>query len=211
MTKWLCSAAIVSFLSLTMAHAITLPSPLVDSEWLSQNHDKVVILDVRKDLDSFVEAGHIANALLVNVKKIRINRIIDGIELTRMRPDSTSFENFMSTQGINNDSAVVITHQGIKPGNVAGAARLYWHMKYHGFDNVALLDGGNAAWVAALEELVDNKTQTGNSVFNAGVERGEILATISEVKSAMTNKQIILVDTRDLRQHIGIKKKKLCL
>ncbi|CAC9590216.1 hypothetical protein [uncultured Gammaproteobacteria bacterium] len=69
MTKWLCSTAIVSFLSLTMAHAITLPSPLVDSEWLSQNHDKVVILDVRKDLDSFVEAGHIANALLVKLKK----------------------------------------------------------------------------------------------------------------------------------------------
>lgn len=48
---------------------------------------------------------------------------------------------------------LLLQHRGLTPGQVAGAARLYWHFKYYNFKNIALLDGGNAAWIAALEDL----------------------------------------------------------
>ena len=95
--------------------------PLINAEWLIDNIDDVVILDSRKEIDTFSKEGHIENALLVDVNKIRIEREINGKKLTRMRPDAKSFQQFMRQHGINNDSNVVLTQRGKTPGQVAGA------------------------------------------------------------------------------------------
>lgn len=186
--------------------AIELPGPLVDGEWLVENRDAVVVLDVRKEVATFAQ-GHIPGAVLVDVTRIRTEREIEGKKLTRMRPDSASFGQFMRNHGVNDDSVVVISHPGDQPGQVAGAARLYWHLKYFGFDRAALLDGGNHAWVEALEDL-DTEIATvipGN--YRAGKERPEILATMAQVRAAIDDDSVSVIDTRDLRQHIGLKKK----
>ena len=193
---------------LTIARADNFfPSPLVNADWLTNHIDDVVILDTRKELDTFSKEGHIENAILVDVTKIRIEREIEGKKLTRMRPDPKSFQGFMRKHGVNNNSQVIITHRGKTSGHVAGAARLYWHMKFYGFKNVALLDGGNAAWVAALEDLTTevNKTSLGN--YNVGADHPEILATMQQVKDALKDSSTTLIDTRGLRYHIGIDKK----
>ena len=184
-----------------------LPASLVDADWLSNHRADVVVLDVRKDVDSFNTEGHIEEAILVDVKKIRIERKIDGKLLTRMRPDAASFQQFMREHGINNNSRVVITHRGQSSGDVAGAARLYWHLKYFQFDNVALLDGGNAAWVAALEDLTSEPTQIVQGSYVVGDENTEILATLQQVRQSLDDDSITLIDTRELRYHIGIDKK----
>lgn len=183
------------------------PGPLINAEWLASNIDDVVILDTRKELDSFTKEGHIENAILVDVNKIRIDRVIDGKKLTRMRPDSKSFQQFMRQHGINNDSKVVITHRGKTPGHVAGAARLYWHFKIYGFKNVALLDGGNAAWVTALEDLTDESTQVTAGNYTVGKAHPEIVATRQQVGKSIHDPEVTLIDTRGLRYHIGIDKK----
>jgi len=184
------------------------PKALINAEWLSEHIDDVIILDTRKDLESFTKNGHIENAILVDVTKIREDRIIDGKKLTRMRPEPKSFEKFMRDHGINNDSQIVITHQGKTPGQVAGAARLYWQMKYYGVANVALLDGGNAAWVAALEDLSNEKsTPPQKGDYTVGNEHPEILATMQQVRQALKDKTTSLLDTRNLRYHIGVDKK----
>ena len=186
--------------------AAELPGPLVGGEWLAENRDAVLVLDVRKEIGTFGD-GHIPGAVPVDVKKIRIEREIDGKKLTRMLPDPASFEQFMRSHGVDDDSTVVISHPGDDPGQVAGAARLYWQLKFFGFDNVALLDGGNHAWTDALEDLVTDADplQAGN--FRAGPERAELLATMAQVRTALGNDSVSLVDTRDLRQHIGLTKK----
>ena len=198
--------ALLSGIGLAQAKAL-LPGPLVDTDWLSANLETVVILDVRKDVDSFNRAGHIENAILVDVKKIRIDRVVDGRQLTRMRPDASSFERFMRTHGVNQDSQVVITHPGKKSGDVAGAARLYWQFKYYKFDSVALLDGGNAAWSAALEDLTNETGNITKGNYSVGGTRPEILATMAQVQQSFDDSSITLVDTRELRYHVGIDKK----
>lgn len=187
------------------AYSLVIPSPLVSADWVSENIEDLVILDVRKDLDSFSKQGHIPGAKLVNTKKVRVSRTIDGVELTRMRPAQADFERFMSTHGVSSNSIVLITHQGQTPGDVAGAARLYWQMKYYGFAQVAMLDGGNAAWTASMEELSKDSAKVESAQFNfENNANNQILATIEEVKSAMLDSRVQLVDTRSLRFHVGL-------
>lgn len=183
------------------------PSPLIKADWLTSHIDDVLVLDTRKELDTFTKEGHIENAILVDVSKIRIDREIEGKKLTRMRPDPKSFQAFMRKHGVNNNSQIIITHRGKSSGHVAGAARLYWHMKFYGFKNVALLDGGNAAWVEALEDLSDETTKTKLGNYDVEADHPEIVATMQQVKDALKDSSTTLIDTRGLRYHIGIDKK----
>ena len=186
--------------------AVEIPGPLVKGEWLANNIDEVVVLDVRKNTKSFAD-GHIPGEILVDVKEIRIEREINDREITRMRPDPASFEKFMRAHGINSDSIVVLTHRGENSGQVTGAARLYWHMKYFGFDRVALLDGGNPSWVAALEDLVIKVDTVAPGNYAVGEEKTEMVATMEQVRAAMQDDAVTLIDTRELRYHIGLEKK----
>jgi thiosulfate/3-mercaptopyruvate sulfurtransferase len=184
-----------------------LPGPLVKAEWLAENLNDVVVLDVRKQIESFSDEGHISSAVLVNSKKVRVTRTIDGVELTRMMPAAEPFAQFMADHGVSNDSTVVITHRGETPGQVAGAARLYWQLRYYGFDSVALLDGGNKSWVESLEELVTDVAPVVNGKFSTRTERPEILATTSDVELALKKGDVTLIDTRPMRYHIGLGKR----
>jgi thiosulfate/3-mercaptopyruvate sulfurtransferase len=183
-----------------------IPQPLVDTQWLVENQASVVILDARKETGTFVD-GHISGAILVDVKIIRVEREINGKILISMRPDAAGFQHFMRAHGVSDDSIVVITHPGDKPGQVAGAARLYWHFKYYGFDQVALRDGGNKAWTTELEDLVTDVDPivAGNYQVDGG--RPEVLATMEQVQQALADDAITLVDTRDFRYHVGLEKK----
>jgi thiosulfate/3-mercaptopyruvate sulfurtransferase len=196
-----------SILSATAAHSLTLPTPLINTDWLSENLQSVVVLDVRKDIDSFLKEGHIEGAIFVNAKKIRTNRVVNGIELTRMMPSQSDFELFMSAHGISNDSVVVITHQGNTPGDVAGAARLYWQMKYYGVDQVGMLDGGNAQWVASMEDLTTEVIDKPKAKFKVMRVNPDILAKLELVEKSMNNSKVTLIDTRNLRAHIGLEKR----
>ena len=193
-------------LSLSLQAAF-FPSPLIDADWLIEHRDEVVLLDVRKK-EAFDKDGHIEGARLVDVGTVRVNRVIDGKELTRMRPTPQQFQDYLRRLGIDNDSRVVITQRGKTPGQLAGAARLYWHFRFYGFDNVALLDGGNAAWVDALEDLTDEPTPAPKpGSYRVGREHPEILATMQQVRAALGREGTTLIDTRNLRYHVGIDKK----
>ena len=153
----------------TSIYAAQVPGPLVSADWLAKNKDKVIILDVRKDTASFTEnseeitdnpdntakngssinvAGHIPGANLVPWKKVRVNRTVDGVDLLKLVPTKKEMESLMRDHGVNSSSAVVISMKGSKSKNLTFATRLYWQMKYWGHDNVAILDGGTAAWVS---------------------------------------------------------------
>ncbi len=199
--------AIVLYVSNVSAGSF-FPSPLITADWLSQNlNEQIVFLDARKDLPSFIKDGHIENAVLVDNKKVRVDKIIDGKKLSRMRPNASEFEAFMQKHGINNNSYVVITHPGKTPGQAAGATRLYWHLKTYRFKDVALLDGGNAAWEEALEDLTNEVPAITQGNYKVGDEDRSTVASMADVKEAIKNDKITLIDSRSLRSHIGVDKK----
>jgi thiosulfate/3-mercaptopyruvate sulfurtransferase len=51
--------------------------------------------------------------------------------------------------GIDADTPVVVVHAGTNPTDMGAAARVYWTLKSLGLSDLALLNGGFAAWTAA--------------------------------------------------------------
>ncbi len=218
MKKIVFSLAIL-FLSST-AFAMKLPGPLVDTQWLANNKDKVVILDVRKDIKSFTKkpvfktskksgkrklvkvAGHIPGAILVNYKKLRSTRTINGRKVQKMIVSKSDFEKLMQSSGVNKDSAIVIVSKGQGNGDVTMATRFYWQMKYYGHDNMAILNGGMAQWINDGRSVSTTVSKPGKGNWVATAERKEILATSEDVAKA-GKKGIQLVDTRPISLYLG--------
>lgn len=203
----------------------TLPGPLVDVDWLKENSNKVVILDVRGDIKSYSSkpvfkkdkktgklklvrvAGHIPGAKLVDYKKLRTKRKIGDNEIIKLLLEKKDFENLMQKSGLNAGDSIVIVSKGVTNLDMTIATRLYWSLKYFGQDDMAILDGGMAQWLKGGGDVSSSadKVKKGNWVATA--ERKEILATSDDVRQAVKGKNVQLVDTRALSQYLGTYKK----
>ena len=81
-------------------------------------------------------------------------------------PESADFQVLMRRLGVNGDSAVVF----YDAADSVPASRAWWELRYFGHDDVRVLDGGYAAWVAAgLPVTVDEPSVVeGNFVARPG-------------------------------------------
>ncbi|WP_423922907.1 sulfurtransferase [Frigoribacterium sp. 2-23] len=139
-----------------------LTAPIVSTQWLADHigADDLVIVDATVLVDSlgdgaaeptprgyasgravYAEAGHVPDAVFADL----IDDFSDtDADLPFTRPDTERFENAASALGISNDTTVVVYDS-------AGghwASRLWWLFRSFGYDDVAVLDGGFATWVA---------------------------------------------------------------
>lgn len=218
--------SIFLFVWVNMAYALSVPSPLVETGWLEKNKKDVVILDIRYDIKSFNKnplfklnkktkkkslvkvAGHIPGARLVNYKKIRGNKMIDGRKVIKMNLSKAAFEKLMQSSGVNKDSAVVIMSKGQTSDDMTMATRLYWSMKYYGYDNMAILNGGMAQWILDKRKVSTKKSKIKKGNWLATAERSSVLATSEDVVAAIEDKNIQLLDARTLSLYLGTWRKK---
>lgn len=220
-------AAAMMILGLPMAAAAgDLPGPVVDAKWLNEHAKDVMIIDVRDDLDSWTAApeyekdektgaqklsatgGHIAGALPLLFKKVRVDRMVDGKKIEKMLPDKAHVQDLMQTTGVSKSKPIVITSPGEAADQIDAAARVYWTLKYYGANELALLDGGNAAWLGAgLPVSTDKAAAVARGNWEATAERKELLADMSDVEKAIKDKTQI-VDARPLPQYLGVTFKK---
>ena len=207
--------------------AAQVPGPLVNTEWLAGNLKDVVVLDVRRDPQSFIRkaggggevagvqacgakgaaggvSGHIPGSALVEWKEIAVKTKTDGIELFDGVPDKAAFEALMQRNGVNQDSAIVVANPGDGVPAVADGARLYWTIKYYGYDNVALLDGGVAKWATEKRDIEFGRPKAKAGNWRAGAERRELLATLDDVQAASTSGSAQIVDIRTPEYYLGL-------
>jgi len=215
----------IGLIGANMAFAASVPGPLVETDWLAKNQNNVVILEIRKDIKSFTKkpvfkkdkknsksklkkvAGHIPGSILVNYKKLRTTKTIDGRKVQKMMVSKRAFEKVMQEAGVNKDSAVVIVSKGVGNGDVTMATRFYWQMKYYGFDNMAILNGGMAQWIIDKRAVSSKASKAKKGNWLATAERNEILATSKDVEAAIKAKTQ-LVDTRAISLYLGTWRKK---
>lgn len=208
---WLLSASVMA----------QLPGPLVETDWLANNQSKVVILDVRKDVKSFIKkpvykkdkktkkqklvrvGGHIPGARLVNYKKVRATITIDGKKVTRMIPPKKDFQELMQSVGLNQDDTVVIVTKGESNGDMTIATRMYWSLKYYGHKNMAILNGGTAQWILDKRNISSRVSSSKKGNWVATTEDKSIFATSEDVASALKARDTQLVDTRAVSQYMG--------
>ncbi|MDI3259532.1 MAG: rhodanese-like domain-containing protein [Sinobacteraceae bacterium] len=213
----------------TAARAAGVPGPVVSAAWLHDHLAEVTVVDVRDEPETFTVAptyetdpktgaraltkvgGHIPGARLVEFGKIRVDREINGKMIKAMLPDRGYFENLMRAAGVSGSKPIVITMPGETLDQVDMATRLYWSLKYYGTDELAILDGGNAAWLAAGYEVSTDPPAAGGGDWSATAERKSLLAESADVSAAQKSKKVQLVDARPLPQYLGLSKKPVVL
>ncbi len=201
-----------------------LPGPLVETDWLAAHMDDVVVLSVRADVASFTAkpvirkdkkgrrqllrvAGHIPGARLLDYRKARTKRKVDGKIIDKIIPPRPLFEGFMQSLGVDTDSAIVLVSKGLGSGDMTMATRVYWQLKYYGHDDVAILDGGLSRWLLEGREFSTTPSRPGRGDWTARAERRELLATTEDVEKALQTGDRVLIDNRPLSQYMGVYKK----
>jgi thiosulfate/3-mercaptopyruvate sulfurtransferase len=208
-------------------YALQVPGPLVDTEWLANNLDQVVVIDVRRDANSFIRkaggggevggvqacgakgaaaavSGHIPGSALVEWKDLAVKQKVGDKEIYDQVPDKAAFEKLMQQSGVNADSAVVVVNPGDGAPAVADGTRLYWNLKYYGMDNVAVLDGGVAKWAEEKRKIEYGRAKPGKGNWQATAERQELLATLEEVQAASGSGDAQILDVRTPDYYLGL-------
>ncbi len=123
--------------------------------------------------------------------------------LPHTMPSVPQFQARLRELGVNNDSHVVVTEDEF----LFASTRPWWMMHACGFDNVSILEGGNAGWVAAGGRLTTEITPTpkpGNvsltAVPGAIVDQEEVLRIIAASDDPNSPR---IVDARSAERFAG--------
>ena len=166
------------------------PEVLVTSKWLEENLGEVVVVESNEDILLY-DTGHIPGA----VKLDWHTELNDP--LTRDYLDGAGFAQLMDKKGIGREDTVVL--YGDRSNWWATYA--FWVFKLFGHENVKLLDGGRAKWIADGGELTKEKPVVSSKSYPV-VQRldSEIRAFRDEVRAHIGKP---LVDVRSLPEYTG--------
>ena len=163
------------------------PEFLVETDWLAQHLDDVVLLDctthlvpdpkityvVKPGRDDF-EKGHIPGAQFCDVSR-------DVSDTTQkfnfMRPQPDEFAAAVRRFGIGNGSRVVT----YSTGNPWWATRVWWLLREFGHDNAAVLNGGWQKWIAENRAVESGP----------GTPRAPGDFTVREIRNLMVGKEAV--------------------
>lgn len=182
---------------------------LVTADWLSQhiNDPDLVVLDctvvIEQGDDGFrivsgranYEEGHIPTAGFADL----IGDLSDGDSPLQFAvPSPEQFAAAMSELGISDDSRVVL----YDASGSAWAARVWWMLRWIGFDRAALLDGGVDAWTADGRTLSTEPANRPAGELTVAL-RPELIVDQAEVHAAIGNDSVNLIDALSEAQYRG--------
>jgi thiosulfate/3-mercaptopyruvate sulfurtransferase len=174
---------------------------LVTTEWLSRHLDDpdLVVLDCSVGIEpedgggfrivsgrTGYEGGHIPSAGFADLT----GDLSDGDSPLRFAvPTPEEFGAAMGALGVGDDSRVVL-YDGM---NSAWAARVWWMLRWVGFDRAALLDGGLRAWTAEGRPLSTEPADRPEKKLTLD-PRPELIADRDEVFAAIGNGAVHIID-----------------
>ncbi|HEX2267265.1 MAG TPA: sulfurtransferase [Actinomycetota bacterium] len=175
------------------------PDVLVETDWIEQHLDDptVRIVEVDEDTTAF-EKGHIPGAIGWNW-----NTDLHA-EIGREYIDQDGLTLLLQTAGVNDDTTVVL-YGG---NNNWFAAYAYWLLRYLGFGNEKLLNGGRKKWELESRQLTQeiksypqgNVSVTGPVVGDFRALRDEVLDKVGAGASGTA-----LIDVRSPEEFRGEK------
>lgn len=129
--------------------------------------------------DSFAE-GHVPGAVFVD----QITQLTDpDSDVPFTVAPSDRFANALGAAGVGDGTKVVV----YDVANGIWATRLWWQLGLEGFDDVAVLDGGLAAWTAAGGEVETGAGSTPEPRRFTATRRPERLASTEDVEEALAD------------------------
>jgi len=132
------------------------------------------------------DQAHIPGALFADIPG-QLSDVASPFPFTLPRPEN--FARAMGELGVDESTRVVAYAQE----SPIWATRLWWLLRYFGFDEVRVLDGGLGAWRAAGYELSSAPVKAEQASFVAR-PRPELLATKDDVIAAVGGEPVCLVN-----------------
>jgi len=178
---------------------------LVNAKWLKENinNENIVIVDCRFNLmdkeygKKSYEKGHIKGA-----KRVDIETELSGtVKLHGGRHPLPSIEKLKNTfekLGISNDSIVISYDEG----DLAGASRLWWILKYLGHEKVYVLDGGLEDFKELGGEISTEIKKSNKVKLDINVQEN-MKIDMEYVKERIDDEDTVIVDSREYKRYIG--------
>ena len=171
------------------------PDALVSTAWLEANLDNpaIRIVEVDEDVNAYGRR-HIPGAVAWNW--------FDDLQhpVRRDYRDSDGLASLLSRAGVGPDTTVIL-YGG---NNNWFAAYGYWLLRYRGFDNAKLLDGGRLKWnIEGRPMTTEVPSHERTEVTIDGADRPEFRALRDEVLAGLG--QVTFVDVRSPEEFTGEK------
>jgi len=171
------------------------PEVLVDTQWAEEHlkDPKVRIAEVDYDSKANYELGHIPGAVLFDWK----NDINDP--LTRNVLSKESCQNLLQNAGIDNDTTLLLYGDF----NNWFAAFAFWVLKYYGYKDIKLINGGRKKWLQEDRALTKDVPTYSKGNFAANEPDSNIRVFLDEVKRAVSAPELKMVDVRSPKEFTG--------
>ena len=105
----------------------------------------------------------------------------------------------MGRVGISNDTTIVLCSDN----NNWFAAWAFWILKFYGHQDVRLLDGGRAKWVAENRELSTEVPEYPRATYQAQAPDTQVRALRDQILSRLGSGGFALVDVRSPAEYSG--------
>lgn len=170
--------------------------PLVSTAWLVDHLDApdVRIVDAswfmpgtpRDPKEEFL-AGHIPGAVFFDIDEISD----ETSDLPHMLPSAIKFASRVKKLGLGDGSRIVVYDStGILP-----AARVWWHFRAMGHEDVAVLDGGLPKWIADGYPTEDGPALAQERHFTPRAQ-ADIVRSLEQMKAIVESRSEQIIDAR---------------
>ncbi|AOM83777.1 sulfurtransferase [Salisediminibacterium beveridgei] len=164
---------------------------LVDTDWLEDQGEDVVVVDVRRE---GFESGHIPGAQLVEPGQLSDpDNPVDGV-----LPPEEGFQELMQSIGVSEDTTVV----AYDDGDSLWASRLFYALELYGHEDVRILNGGFTAWLSDEKAISTEPAEAEEGNFTAELNP-ELQSSQEDVEANRDNESAMFLDARSEGEFSG--------
>lgn len=186
--------------------------PLVSATWLHEHleHPRIAIADCRFALmqpelgQQQYQEGHIPGAYYLDLNR-DLSSPVGKHGGRHPLPDPARLAEKLAAMGIHSESpegpTLVIAYDDSR---MAFASRLWWLLRYLGHKQVAVLDGGFAAWKSAGYPISSTTPAAKTGRFIPNIQLHQAI-DIEQVKARKDRPAVSLVDSREPERYRGEK------
>lgn len=167
---------------------------LVTTDWVAENleNETIRLIEVDVDTNAYSE-GHIPGAVGFNWQ----SQLQD--QVNRDILSQAEFNRLLSEAGVTVDTSVILygdNHNWF-------AAYALWLFKYYGHENVRLMDGGRAKWLAEGRPTTTEIPQYAATNYQSSSVNPELRADRDYIRARLETDGFGLVDVRSPAEFVG--------
>jgi len=178
----------------------SLNSVFVTPEWAQKNQKNILFIDLSSHAS--YQKLHIENAQWINY-----NWLIKPQNGLALSGGVAYISKLLSQQGITPDVHLVLYDD---MGNL-NASRLYWELRKLKHNKVNILDGGIVSWILKGFKVTQTQPQHPTKTIYPQATlplTNSLTADKTDIRAAIQNRSIVLIDTRSFDEYVGDPKQK---